>query len=181
MNEDLEVFLEEFLNKSPCVGFIPLHDAVHMVEDVMSVTWYRNDPFQVQLFITPPNYVIPEHTHPNVDSFEVYLGGQIQFSLHGEFVYPEQDVEVPDGYGMSKNRAKVIRVLPNALHGGVFGPSGGVFMSVQKWLNGVKPTCVGADYTGVVMGEKHLKNVTSGIPVLKEQITQRDAAHKEYA
>jgi hypothetical protein len=180
MTDDLEVFLDDFMTKFPSLGLIPLLGAVHMVEDVMSVTWYRNGPFQVQLFVVPPNYVIPEHTHPNVDSFEVYLGGQIRFSLHGEFVYPEEDFTVPDEFGLSKNRAKVIRVLPDALHGGVFGESGGVFMSVQKWLNGVQPTCVGSDYTGVVMGEKHLNNVTSGIPVLKEQITQKDAAHKEY-
>lgn len=180
MSEDLEVFLSDFLNKSPCVGFVPLHDAVHMVEDVVSVTWYRNGPFQVQLFIIPPNYVIPEHVHPNVDSFEVYLGGQMKFSLDGEFVYPEEDVEVPDQYGLSKNRAKVIRVPANVTHGGIFGPSGGVFMSVQKWLNGVQPSCVGADYTGAVMGEHHLSTVTTGIPFLKKDITLKDAAHKEY-
>lgn len=179
MFRDLDDFLVWVLNKSPNIGVIPLSNAVHYVEDVLSVTWVRLPPYQVQLFIVPPNYIIPEHTHPNVDSFEVYLGGQIRFSIDGKFVITEDEFSNPDEIGVSRMRGHTIRVKPDTLHGGIFGPSGGVFMSVQHWLNGVEPHCVGSDYSGVVMGKRHFDSVVFGKPVLKESLVGVDAAGME--
>ena len=34
-------------------------------------------------------YVVPEHTHPNVNSYEIYLTGTIFFSHSGKWVYPK--------------------------------------------------------------------------------------------
>lgn len=167
--DPLEYFLNWFKDSSPKFGLIPLLDAVHKIEDVMSVTWLRHEQFQVQLFIVPPNYVIPEHTHPNVDSFEFYLGGQSKFSLFGEWIIDENEIKLPSDFGLSRVREHSIRVLPNSPHGGVFGPSGGVFMSVQHWLNGVEPHCVSSDYTGKVMGEHHLSMVKHGDAILSTQ------------
>jgi hypothetical protein len=167
--DPLEYFLDWFKASSPKFGLIPLLDAVHKIEDVVSVTWLRHEQFQVQLFIVPPNYVIPEHTHPNVDSFEFYLGGQSKFSLFGEWIIDENEIKLPSDFGLSRVREHSIRVFPNSPHGGVFGPSGGVFMSVQHWLNGVKPHCVSSDYTGKVMGEHHLSMVKHGDAILSTQ------------
>lgn len=179
--DPLSAFLDWFIAKSPKFGLVPLHNAVHQIEDVMSVTWFRHKQFQVQLFIVPPNYIIPEHTHPNVDSFELYIGGQAKFSLHGHWELSDQDVAIPSPEGFSIARTMSIRVKPNFLHGGSFGPSGGVFMSVQHWLNGVKPHCVSADYTGQVMGEHHLDFVKEGEALAAQQValTFKDAASKE--
>ena len=65
----LTQFLTEFMKNAGPIGLVPFIDApvVHRVEDVTSILWYRRGPFQVQLFATPPHYVIPEHTHPHVD------------------------------------------------------------------------------------------------------------------
>lgn len=177
--DELEHFLEWFLAKGPPLGAIPLLNAVHKVEDVYSVTWFRQPPFQVQMFIVPPNYIIPEHTHPNVDSFEVYLGGQIKFSLHGKWVVSDDEFCSPSKFGTSQIRGHTIRVKPDSLHGGMFGPSGGVFMSVQHWLNGVDPHCVSRDYDGIVMGERHAKSVICGAPILKQNLTVADVARLE--
>ena len=49
-----------------------------------------------------------------------------------------------------------INIKPNDWHGGVASKNGGAFISIQHWLNGVKPTHVGADWQGEVMGQKHL-------------------------
>ena len=76
-------------------------------------------------------------------------------------------------------RGRVIRVRSNDKHGGVFGPSGGVFFSVQRWLNGVKPHCVSADYNGVVMGPDHMAGVVFGDAELKPELTPTDAASRE--
>jgi hypothetical protein len=166
--------LEQFLNWAmsggiPTIGFIPFQNAVRNIEDVWSVTWFREPPFQIQMFLVPPNYVIPEHTHPNVDSFEVYLGGQIRFSHGGEWVVSEDAFTNPGQLGLPQMRGATIRVKPGEKHGGVFGPGGGVFMSVQHWLNGVDPHCVAADYDGPVMGPDHFRKVITGTPIMREQ------------
>ncbi len=179
--DELERFLHWFLTKGSSLGAVPLLNAVHKIEDVYSVTWYRQAPFQVQLFVVPPNYIIPEHTHPNVDSFEVYLGGQIKFSLHGKWVVSEDEFTGPTEFGLSKIRGHTIRVKPDSVHGGIFGPAGGVFMSVQHWLNGVEPHCVSRDYDGIVMGESHAKSVVCGCPIVKDKLTATDAAAMEVA
>jgi hypothetical protein len=72
-----------------------------------------------------------------------------------------------------------VRVRPNDLHGAVVGEGGGVFLSVQHWLNGVKPHCVGSDCNGVTMGKNHLSNVVSGEATAKDHLTEKDAASLE--
>ena len=69
---------------------------------------------------------------------------------------------------------------PNDVHGGVFGEGGGVFLSVQHWLNGVKPHCVSADYDGITMGEHHLAGVKYGEAKAKKKLTAKDAASLEH-
>jgi hypothetical protein len=140
----------------------------------------RRGQFQVQMFAVPGNTVIPEHTHPNVDSIEVYVGGNVHFSHSGSYSYPRETLHEQGPRGLSSKRGTLIRVRPNDLHGGVFGEGGGVFMSVQHWLNGVKPHCVASDYTGVTMGERHLSQVVNGKARSKAKLTAKDAAHLEH-
>jgi mannose-6-phosphate isomerase-like protein (cupin superfamily) len=97
------------------------------------VVLFRDGCYQVQLFIVKPDSVIEPHIHPNVDSFEVFIGGDIRFMCNDEWF--EQNT-IGDS----------IRVYPNSWHGGEFGGKGGCFLSIQKWLNGVSPTSVGDDW-----------------------------------
>jgi hypothetical protein len=159
------------------LGAIPLLEAVHDIEAVRSITWFRSPPFQVQMFIVPPNYVVPEHTHPNVDSYEIYLGGQIKFSHSGKWVISDYHFSEPSPNGTAFCRGFTIRVRPGDRHGGITGPAGGVFLSVQHWLNGVAPHCVAADYSGPVMGPDHLAKVVAGKPEPRQQekLTENDA------
>ena len=78
----------------------------------------------------PANYVIPEHTHPNVDSFEVYLGGQVMFSHVGEWRTAHSNMLAADASGLSKQRLSNIRVRLDDSHGGTSGPAGAVFLSI---------------------------------------------------
>ena len=181
----LENFLIKFMTSAPNIGLVPEKSAVHRVEDVTSIRWFLNAPFQVQLFATPPNYIIPAHTHPNVDSFEVMLGGQMRFSKHGKWVSVEE-LFVPPHPELDKSlspfRGSAIRVKPEDLHGGMSGPAGAVFMSVQHWLNGVEPHCVASDYEGKTMGSHHQASVKFGEAVHgggQEALTWKDAAHLE--
>ena len=177
--DDLTVFLEWALNNLTIVSMVPYKNPVWKIQDVTSTLLYRQPPYQIQLFSVPGNTIIPEHTHPNVDSYEVYLGGNINFSHLGEYVTPAEKICEDPENKTAMPRGGVIRVHPNDKHGGIFGPEGGVFLSVQKWLNGVEPHCVAADYIGVVMGEDHYKKVKFGDPVFKNQLSEADVVHQK--
>ena len=176
----LEKFCSSFLKKMPVIGAVPFHGAVSRIQDVTAILLYRRDQFQVQMFAVPGGTIIPEHMHPNVDSIEVYVGGDIRFSHSGKYVYPVDQLVPRNGpLGLAFKRGTTIRVRPHDLHGAVFGEGGGVFLSVQHWLNGVKPHCVGADYSGVTMGEHHLQGVKFGEASAKKELTAKDAASLE--
>ena len=180
--DELEQFCAWFLKKTPVIGAVPFAGAVSKIQDVTAILLYRSGQFQVQMFAVPEGTIIPEHTHPNVDSIEVYVGGNIRFSHSGRYVYGEDQLRAHDGpLGCAFKRGTRIRVHPNDVHGGVFGKGGGVFLSVQHWLNGVKPHCVAADYDGITMGEDHLSKVAGGEAVAKKKLTAKDAASLEEA
>ena len=135
MNAQKDV-LEEFLhwwlqNRVICP---PLDNSLTHIKDTYGVVLYRQGPFQVELFNVKPNSEIVPHLHPNVDSFEVFLTGDIHFMCNGEWSYEQKLGE------------SITRVKPDSWHGGLFGERGGCFLSVQHWLNGVPPTFVGNDW-----------------------------------
>jgi len=178
--DELEKFCDWFLKEMPVLGAVPFAGAVSKVQDVTSILLFRKDQFQVQMFAVPEGTIIPEHTHPNVDSIEVYVGGNIHFSHSGKYVYPADQLRPMDGpLKLPFKRGMTIRVRPNDVHGGVFGEGGGVFLSVQHWLNGVQPHCVSADYDGITMGDDHLAKVVHGEASAKKKLTAKDAASLE--
>ena len=176
----LENFCTTFLNKAPVLGAVPFAGAVSKIEDVTAILLYRQGQFQVQMFAVPEGTIIPEHAHPNVDSFEVYVGGNIQLSLDGRHVYPPAILFENKGpLKLASRRGERVRVRPNQIHGATIGAGGAVFLSVQHWLNGIKPHCVAADYDGVAMGEHHLAQVKFGKATTKKKLSAKDAASLE--
>lgn len=174
----LEAFAEWFMNGS-ILARVP-HDAPsHMLDGVTAITLCRSAQYQVQMFAVPANHIIPEHYHPNVDSIEIYVGGDLRFSLAGRFLSSREIADTPTGTGVSMLRGMRVRVHPGDLHGGVCGPHGGVFYSIQQWLNGVKPTCVASDYVGIAMGPQHLASILGGTATLKDHLSPADAAALE--
>lgn len=131
MFDDLEEFKNWWLNTRPINT--PTDNSLSHVADTYGVVLYRQTPYQVELFNVRPNSEIPAHIHPNVDSFEVFIGGDIAFMCNKEW-YSDNII------GTS------IRVFPESYHGGKFGKKGGCFLSIQKWLNGVEPKFVGDDW-----------------------------------
>lgn len=114
-------------------------------DNVVGTTLYREGQYQVQLFTVKPHTEIVDHIHPNVDSYEVYVGGQIEFRLHGEKI-TRFDTQV-EANGIVSEFGKMIRVLPTSSHGGTFGQMGGCFLSIQHWTNpNVPPSSVHMDW-----------------------------------
>jgi hypothetical protein len=113
-------------------------------DQVVGSTLFREGPFQVQLFSVKPHTDIADHMHPNVDSFEVYLGGEIEFRHSGEYV--TTTAHIGDMDGRCTLLGQTLRVKPEDSHGGRFGAMGGLFLSVQHWINGVPPSSVHLDW-----------------------------------
>ena len=131
--DDLTEFMNWWMNVRPINT--PSQNALSHVAETHGVVLYRQGEYQVELFNVKPNSEIPAHIHPNVDSYEVFVGGDINF-MCDEVWYKQEQI------------GAYIRVKPNSWHGGLFGERGGCFLSIQKWLNGVKPKFVGDDWSG---------------------------------
>jgi quercetin dioxygenase-like cupin family protein len=108
------------------------------------VTLYREGPFQVQLFIAQPGAFAPAHTHPNVDSVEIFVQGSGAIEVLGR-----------------KQSGRFVTVKPGDAHTAVAHEHGGSFLSVQKWLNGVQPTSVERDWDGAPIDDAHAKELAT--------------------
>lgn len=129
--DDLEAFLNWWL--ATRAMNTPQDNSLVYQKDTHGVVLFRQAPYQVEMFLVKPNSEIVPHIHPNVDSFEVYVSGDIKFMCNGHVF---EQTRLGDK----------IRVTPNSWHGGLFGERGGCFLSVQKWLNNVPPKFVGDDW-----------------------------------
>lgn len=177
----LDEYCYWFLTSCNPVGWIPFENPIWQIENITSVLMHREGQFQIQMFIVPPHTIVPEHTHPNVDSYEIYGGGEIRFSHSGKLLSADDECKKDPAspMGLSTLHRTIVRVKPNDIHGGFTGENGGVFFSVQHWLNGVKPHCVAADYIGKTMGEHHLESVKYGDAYFDGCLSKKDAASKE--
>jgi len=169
--DDLEVYCQFILGHLPVIGFAPFSDCVSNIPGhSTSLVLHRDPPYQAQLILKQPNSIIPPHRHPNVDSIEVYVGGDMRAAIDGEFISPKAFVGVNQSHPMkiAADRGRAIRIYPNQLHGGVIGQSGGAFLSVQKWLNDVTPSFVQFDWSGPTLHEEHFSAVKSGSPFFEK-------------
>ena len=73
MNDTLKNFKNWYLEKN--IIKPPLLNGLMFIDGIAGITLYRSKPFQVQMFICNPNTNIKEHSHPNVDSYELFLWG----------------------------------------------------------------------------------------------------------
>ena len=155
--DNLSFFANWFLTSGDIKGVYTPSDknALLFIEGVHGITLYRKKPYQVELFICQPNLNIPEHTHPNVDSYEVFLYG-MNFTHGGQTaISKEQSLEETNG--LPTYAYQTIRVRPNDLHGGIASKYGGAFISIQHWLNNIEPSHVSSDWDGNSMGDEHSK------------------------
>lgn len=130
--DELEQFLNWYMtSRAQCP---PSGEIINDDGRVSEVILFRQGQFQVQLCVVQPNTEGPDHIHPGVDSFEVYMGGDIIFRKDREQFMPQRPGK------------DTLRIYPNTSHGGTFGNRGGMFLSVQRWLNGVEPTFISRDW-----------------------------------
>tara|TARA_R110000824_G_scaffold400766_2_gene609277 strand:+ start:11 stop:583 length:573 start_codon:yes stop_codon:yes gene_type:complete len=160
----LSTFLEWFIidEKRPKAWSVPVDNPIMIIDGIHGITLYRVEQFQVQLFLLAPNVVIPQHKHPNVDSYEVGMWG-VLLTHKGKPVLADkiENAMTPKEKGGKYSGCQnlTLRVRPDDVHGGYSGPKGGSFMSVQYWCDGIKPSSVETNWIGETLGDKHSKKL----------------------
>lgn len=132
--DPLEHFLMWWMQSGKPI--LPPKDSAIINDDgrVIETILYRSGQFQVQMCVVLEGSELPDHIHPEVDSFEVYISGDITFRCNGESFTPAISCD------------DILRIHPSSVHGGSFGKSGGVFLSVQYWLDGVHPDFISKNW-----------------------------------
>jgi hypothetical protein len=128
---ELTSFLHFWLTFKPLRP--PLDNALDFSGSLSGLVLYRSGQYQVQLFLLQENCDIKPHYHPNCDSYELAVRGDVKFEING---VRYENRELWD----------TVRVRPTDLHMGYVEAGGGAFISVQHWLNSVPPTSVGWDW-----------------------------------
>ena len=143
-NDELSNFLKYWLEKKPFQPPFDSNNVTFTENNVVATILYRDNNFQVQLVTVRPNIEIIDHIHPNVDSFEVYLSGEISFRRNKKRITGKK-------FWREHNKTCAyfgyfIRVNANDWHGATTSDKGGSFLSVQHWKNGTNPSAVHWDW-----------------------------------
>src|ERR1700738_3732119 len=112
----LEDFLADWLANSPIQ--VPLY-ACEWVNGNTGITLYRDDRFQVQLWIFPPYAKVTDHSHPGLDTWLVRVAGKLRFRLNGDYV-PLSEAGRVEWRGM---KTWTLHVPPGSGHGADIGES----------------------------------------------------------
>lgn len=159
---ELTQFAKWYLGQRPNLpNRPPAHGASMFLPTIAGLTLWRDGNFQVQLFVCAPNTVIPEHSHPNVDSYEALMSGQVDFYVEGRKLIDDRFFQA-NHLGHSKAYGSAGRVRENARHHAIIGKDGGSFLSIQHWLKG-SPTHVGDDWIGTPVGKAHAERIEKAI------------------
>lgn len=145
--DPLTQFLRWFLAQ-PLMGLAPA--GIYDYGPVRSLVLILEPPFQVELFTVKPGFgFAKEHRHPNVDTYEVHVWGEIVLTRNGQLVEP---ITISGPHG---GELYVTRIRETDWHGAKPMASGGAFLSVQEWLHGTKPASVGLDWEGAPPSREH--------------------------
>lgn len=126
----------------------------------LGITLFEMEPFRVELFLFKPGSVIPNHSHPDVESYEVYISGDMELTKDNlPQTVREAIVEAANGVCLSNGG--MIRIPAGSTHGGWINhmiatshgsvrlvERGGAFMSIQYWLGNFKDESVTYNWKG---------------------------------
>lgn len=112
---------------------------------------HRTGALQAELIHIRPNERIPPHLHPDVDSVDLLVSGDIDLVIAGK--------RIAEGYGSERREAFLkragIRIAANAPHGGTTGPQGVVFVSCQRWA--IPPSHIALAWAGAPCTPGHAR------------------------
>lgn len=146
--QSLEEFTEWYINNS--IPFlIPNGTGSIVTDDATSICIFRKPPYQVEFYIIHPNVNIKSHSHPDIETFTVLLGGE-KTTTSGDF-----------GTSNTFNRLGGLKVPMNKLHGKFtedgYSHEGFAMLSFQRWRHGVEITSAALNWKGTTAGPIHDK------------------------
>ena len=119
-----------------------------------SLCLYRKDQFQVELYIIKPDSTAPSHSHPNVDSVFVYLGGNLEFGKEdGTFDDLSMHQESKPN-GVHKLFGVTAEAMDGSIHSVRAFKEGGAFLSFEHWKDR-KPDSVIFNWQGAPDSDRH--------------------------
>ena len=140
--ESLEHFKDWVLNEMPILGFVPLRrkPVVNTYEDGEGGKFhlfclYDDGEYRVDMIGSNGKSIVKPHRHPDVDSFEVFMGGEIVFHMQNKEVGKDDNQYNPDVWynGTHPLRGAWNRFTPETVHYGHSTERGGIFLSIQRW------------------------------------------------
>jgi hypothetical protein len=151
-DSSVEEFALYFLKSRLAWNNIPRVDNIKNFGTIISLTLYRQPPFQVELFIAPEaNSIITTHRHPDVDAVEYGLCGDNTLIINDKPVYTSDQMNT---WLLTDCDTPFVRIKPSDWHSG-FNITSASFLSIQKWLNNVTPSSVGLNWEGEVVSNEH--------------------------
>jgi quercetin dioxygenase-like cupin family protein len=127
----------------------------------MSLCLFRHGRFQVELYITKPNAIVPPHTHPGIDSCFTYITGNLKINLANQekSIYDVKQNQTSKMFGSHEVHTlfgSTVSSPPGVPHWLDVGPEGGAFLSFEHWKE-QDPTSVTIVWEGEPVGECHEK------------------------
>lgn len=165
-------FYSTWLNGN--VSFAPMF-GVEETKLGMGITLFAIKPFRVQMFLFKAGAHIPPHSHPDVESYEMYVAGDMELTKQiPDPVITKSNIRMapqtqrafvtPDSHGICKSNGGMIRIPAGCVHGGWINArsydkeldecfanprSGGCFLSIQYWRNSWEDSSVAVNWKGV--------------------------------
>lgn len=146
-SHELKVLLFNFMEKRYGIFRYAQNEGVTKIKPGLGITLFRQEQFQIQQFLFEPNTEIIEHSHPHVESYEVYICGDMRLTFDGNEVFGYEDCKDLEDGRCPKNGG-LLYLPKGAVHGGSIGPRGGCFLSVQVWEWGTEPRPIHEDWLG---------------------------------
>lgn len=138
----------------------PFDNPVYTTDIAYSTVLFRQDNCQVELYTCKPNTEAPWHNHPGVDSFFMYLGGNMEFGKPDGTFTDLSMFQLPARDGTHLLLGQTSEALDGAKHTLRVGPEGGSFLSFEKWNEKI-PTSVTVNWTGDPVGNEHKETLSN--------------------
>lgn len=140
----------------------PQDNAIFRTNNASALVLYREGQFQAEMYIGDPNSVTPEHSHPGIKSIIMFLSGEGNTTVNGNFVAdPRPYFNKINEDGTSILFKQKVVVDPNDTHGLTTYRRGFAFLSIEHWPDGVEPTSVTLHWEGETTGDIH-SNIIKG-------------------
>jgi hypothetical protein len=138
----------------------PFDGPVYTTDIAYSVVLFRQDNCQVELYTCKPNTQAPWHGHPGVDSYFIYLGGNIDFGQPDGTFTETAHLQQAREDGAHLLYGQTAEALDGARHTLKVGPEGGAFLSFERWTEKI-PTSVTINWAGEPVGLEHKSTLSA--------------------